>query len=66
MAATPRKKDTRPQLNIRVDDNIIQDIKRLRVALADTMVDVPTTTDVIKIAVRYMAEREAPRHKGSR
>lgn len=65
MAASPRKKDTRPQLNIRVDDDVIQDIKRLRLALSEDE-DIPTATDIIKRAVRYMAEREAPRGRGAR
>lgn len=64
MATAPRKKDTRPQLNIRVDDDVIRDIKRLRVALSETSDDIPTATDIIKRAVRYMAEREVG--KGAR
>lgn len=60
MAKTDRKKDDRPQVNIRVDGEFIRDIGRLRLALSipSDGTELITTTDIIKRAVRYMAERE--------
>jgi len=61
MAKSERKKDERPQVNIRVDGEFLRDIGRIRLALTMPTdgTELITTTDIIKRAVRYMAERES-------